>query len=692
MAIADGDAACARAIELQLGGQLDAARQVYAQILQAEPRHPTANYGLGMLHVQARRPAEALPLLQVALQSDPAVADYWLGYLEALLLAGQLAAARKALQLGLQQGLAGAAAATQEFSTRLEAAEEEARLLALVAQRNNAAARELAVELIRRDPARSCAWNVLGTLLWSEGNNADAEQVLTEAVRLSPRDAEAHCNLGLVLMAQERFAAAEMQLRLATQLAPDSAHVHYSLGLALAQQAKVVAGEASFRHGLELRAQAPLAGEDATSYSNLLFCMAHNPELTPEEFFAEHRRFGERAARQARPAGSRAAGARDPGRRLNVGFVSGDFSGHPVGQFLEPVVTRLAARGDLNLHAYSTHPAADATTARLRPAFRGWTDVDLLADADLAARIGGDRIDILVDLTGHTWFNRLPMFACRPAPVQVSWLGYPGTTGLAAMDYYLADECWLPPGAFADQFTEKLVYLPQRWGYQLHTEAAAVEPLPALQSGRLVFGSFHRFGKLNDATIRLWADILRAVPGAILLLVAVPLTGCDQQLRDRFAALGGRAGATGFPSTPVDGGVFQPAWPGGHRPRHAGLCGRHDDHALACDGGTDPDGRGRHAAGAGRGGDPRRCGPGSVRGGGRCGLRRAGAGLVAPPAGTRGDPCRVAPAAAAIAGGSAGPDRSTCGAGAAAHVAALVRRRKCGVLRHCDPDVRPHRP
>ena len=538
MAIADGDAACARAIELQLGGQLDAARQVYAQILQAEPRHPTANYGLGMLHVQARRPAEALPLLQVALQSDPAVADYWLGYLEALLLAGQLAAARKALQLGLQQGLAGAAAATQEFSTRLEAAEEEARLLALVAQRNNAAARELAVELIRRDPARSCAWNVLGTLLWSEGNNADAEQVLTEAVRLSPRDAEAHCNLGLVLMAQERFAAAEMQLRLATQLAPDSAHVHYSLGLALAQQAKVVAGEASFRHGLELRAQAPLAGEDATSYSNLLFCMAHNPELTPEEFFAEHRRFGERAARQARPAGSRAAGARDPGRRLNVGFVSGDFSGHPVGQFLEPVVTRLAARGDLNLHAYSTHPAADATTARLRPAFRGWTDVDLLADADLAARIGGDRIDILVDLTGHTWFNRLPMFACRPAPVQVSWLGYPGTTGLAAMDYYLADECWLPPGAFADQFTEKLVYLPQRWGYQLHTEAAAVEPLPALQSGRLVFGSFHRFGKLNDATIRLWADILRAVPGAILLLVAVPLTGCDQQLRDRFAALG----------------------------------------------------------------------------------------------------------------------------------------------------------
>ena len=146
MATADGDAACARAIGLQLGEQLDAARQAYAQVIATEPRHPLANYGLGMLHVQAQQPAAALPLLHVALQADPGVADYWLGYLEALLLAGQLPAARKALQLGLQRGLAGAAAAAEEFATRLHAAEEEARLLGLVAQRRNAEARELARE------------------------------------------------------------------------------------------------------------------------------------------------------------------------------------------------------------------------------------------------------------------------------------------------------------------------------------------------------------------------------------------------------------------------------------------------------------------------------------------------------------------------------------------------------------------
>jgi predicted O-linked N-acetylglucosamine transferase (SPINDLY family) len=540
MATADSDAACARAIELQLGGQLEAAQQAYARILQLQPRHATANYALGMLHVQARRPAAALPLLQIALEAGPGVPDYWLGYLEALLLDGQLAAARKVLDLGSQQGLAAAeaSAATAEFAARLQAAEDEAQLLALVAGRCHADARELAVQLIGRHPSRSCAWKTLGTLLWSEGNNADAEKVLAEAVKLSPGDAEARCNYGLVLMARERFAAAEVQLRQATALAPHSAHFHYSLGLALAQQARVVDGEASFRRGLALRSQAPLAGEDATSYSNLLFCMAHNPALTTDEFFAEHLRFGERAARQAPPARVRPAAARDPGRRLNIGFISGDFSGHPVGQFLEPVVTRLAVRGDLKLHAYCTHVAADATTARLRPAFQRWTDVDGLADADLAGRIGGDRIDILVDLTGHTWFNRLPLFAWRPAPIQVSWLGYPGTTGLAAMDYYIADARWLPPGAFDAQFTEKLVHLPDRWAYQVPAEAAAVNPLPAQQTGHLTFGSMHRFGKLNDATLDLWAAILRAVPDAMLRLVSVPLTGCDQQLRERFAALG----------------------------------------------------------------------------------------------------------------------------------------------------------
>ena len=225
---------------------------------------------------------------------------------------------------------------------------------------------------------------------------------------------------------------------------------------------------------------------------NLLFTMAHNPAVDAEALLAEHVAYGAHydrlLRRKRRPAGN----DRHADRCLRVGFVSGDLNGHPVGQFLEPVVARLAGRASLELHAYCTQARSDDVTERLQAHFRYWNAVDRVADAALAAKIRDDRIDILIDLSGHTAHNRLPAFAERPAPVQASWLGYPGTTGLKAMDYYLADRCWLPPGQFDRLFTEKLVYLPDRWAYQLHADAAPVTTLPALQLGHLTFASFHR--------------------------------------------------------------------------------------------------------------------------------------------------------------------------------------------------------
>jgi predicted O-linked N-acetylglucosamine transferase (SPINDLY family) len=184
--------------------------------------------------------------------------------------------------------------------------------------------------------------------------------------------------------------------------------------------------------------------------------------------------------------------------------------------------------------------------ARLQASFSGWSAVGALSDSALAAKIRDDRIDILIDLAGHTGHNRLPAFALKPAPVQLSWLGYPGTTGLRAMDYYLADRHWLPGGQFERLFTEKLVYLPDRWAFELHGDAAQVNSLPALASGSLTFGSFHRLGKITLATVALWSAVLRAVPGARLLLAGLPAAGAEQQLRAQFAAHGVEQGRLMF--------------------------------------------------------------------------------------------------------------------------------------------------
>jgi predicted O-linked N-acetylglucosamine transferase (SPINDLY family) len=253
---------------------------------------------------------------------------------------------------------------------------------------------------------------------------------------------------------------------------------------------------------------------------------------------AEHLRYGLHVEGPLQAGWPQHANARDPQRRLKIGFVSGDLHDHSVGRFLEPVLAHLAARADLELQAYCSNPREDPISHRLRTLFHANAAVDTLFDGPLAERIRTDVIDVLIDLSGHTGHNRLPVFARRPAPVQVSWLGYPGTTGLSAMDYYLADPKWLPPGRFDAMFTEKLIYLPDRWAFTPHPAAPPVGPLPALASGRLTFGSFHRLGKINAETIALWSELLLALPGSTLLLAGIPLEGKSARLLDQFAAHG----------------------------------------------------------------------------------------------------------------------------------------------------------
>ncbi|HSJ39586.1 MAG TPA: glycosyltransferase, partial [Xanthobacteraceae bacterium] len=188
--------------------------------------------------------------------------------------------------------------------------------------------------------------------------------------------------------------------------------------------------------------------------------------------------------------------------------------------------------------SYDAQPAEDATSVRLRALASHWTNAAAMPDSQLGARIRADRIDILFDLSGHTAGGRLPVFARRPAPVQISWIGYPGTTGLSAIDYRLVDAIAAPPGRFDHLFTERLAYLPYMSVFDRPDNLSEVAEPPMLGAGRITFGSFNRVNKLGERTVELWARVLKRIPVSRLLIGALPDQRVAEQLRQRFGAAG----------------------------------------------------------------------------------------------------------------------------------------------------------
>lgn len=363
---------------------------------------------------------------------------------------------------------------------------------------------------VRLEPSRPEAWNVFGHGLLTLGRCEEAKRALEKALQLRPGYPAAHDNLGRLLKAQGRSAEA------------------------LAHHRKALLGDP--------RPQV---------HSNLLYSLHFPAGIPAEEIAAEHRRWAERHAvplhpsaagsgagpvlgrpegtRQSHPFGTRPSGSVPraasadgprPGSdgRLRVGYVSPDLCRHAVAYFLEPV---LAAhdRSGFEIVCYNDATAADEVTARLRSHASLWRDIAGQSDAQLAGRIRSDGIDILVDLAGHTARNRLLVFARRPAPVQVAWLGYPNTTGLEAIDYRLTDALSDPPGAGDALYTEKLVRLPGAFScFGPQPESPPVAPPPALAAGCVTFGCFNHLAKLTPPAIDLWARLLRESPTSRLLL------------------------------------------------------------------------------------------------------------------------------------------------------------------------------
>jgi len=533
-------------------GNLDQAIALYGAVLDLQPGHAGAHHGIGLLARQAGDVGAAIPHFAAALQADPNERAHWLDYLAALVEARQYATASELLELGRTNGLQGDE--IDDIAQRLassgapDSAEIDA-ASALYAQRRDDEAEAAARSLIERFPQHPFGWKLLGGVAHRRGDADLSVHAMGMSARYDPDDGETLSNLGLLLMRANRLDEAEQVLQRATVLQPENPNGHNHLAITLAELGRLVEAHASASAALALEPHHEGAGitlalvlqtqsrqpeavavyrgilernpEQSDAHSNMLFCMSEMNELTPEALFAEHRHYAALVERRTPPAPA-LDNTPEPERRLRIGFVSGDLRNHAVANFIEPIFEQLAGRPGVVLYAYYNHTVHDATTERLRGHLEHWRAVSTLDDAALARLVRADGIDILVDLSGHTSFNRLPAFARRMAPLQLSWIGYPGTTGLAAMDYYLADHTFLPHGRFDHLFTEKLVQLPLSVPFQPAAESPDVGPLPALARGHITFGSFNRPSKINPQVVKAWAALLHAVPGARLLVAGMP--------------------------------------------------------------------------------------------------------------------------------------------------------------------------
>lgn len=378
----------------------------------------------------------------------------------------------------------------------------------------------------------------LGVVLQSMRDFDGAMAAFDRAIALRADDALAHTHRGAVLAAQGRLTEAADGHRNALRIAPDLAAAHNNLGIVLKDQGLLAEAREAYEAALAARP------DDAGAYSNLLLCLSYDPAVAGDEVLARHRDW---AARHARPSGVSfhldATAAATAAAPLRIGYVSPDFWTHSVACFIEPVLAEHdPAKVEVTCYSDVTEP--DETTARLRGLAARWRDVAGLDDAALCERIRADGIQILVDLTGHTGNNRLAVFGRRATPVQVSWIGYPATTGLAAMDYRVTDAWADPPGETDAFHSERLLRLPGGFlCYRPPPDAPApADPPPdASAPGRpATFGSFNNLSKVTDAAIAVWCDILRRAPDARLLLKSRQLA--DRGVRDRILGVFARHG------------------------------------------------------------------------------------------------------------------------------------------------------
>jgi len=388
---------------------------------------------------------------------------------------------------------------------------------------------------ISLQPDNADALRILGKILASSGHWEEADTAFRASLELNPAAAASWMGLGLLCRDRRKTGEARHCFEQAVLLRPKDPFLLSNLAVVLGDVGQVSESIRHFEAALQIHPQA------MTAHSNLLLTLHYDPAGTPSRLKEEHRRWAERHA----PPVSPQSRAQIKVRRclgegpIRVGFLSGDFRRHPVGRLLSAVWRQWSAN-EVRIHAYETGGPADEMTGQLRDRADLWRRLDQLSDEAAADQIAADQTDVLIDLSGHTSGHRLGVLHHRPAPVQMTWFGYPNTTGLSSVDYRLTDAEADPLGV-EDRYSERLIRLPRvAWVYQPTEPILPVLPRPSARGGRFTWGCLNNPAKVNSGCLEAWGRILKAVPDSQLVL----LVREDDESRERIESGLLSAGAT----------------------------------------------------------------------------------------------------------------------------------------------------
>lgn len=514
------DSALEEALAHHEAGRLGEAEAQYRAVLHRDANNARALHLLGVLQHQYGDNRSALGNIRRAVALDPAVALFHFNLGNVLAAMDETASAAEAfarateLDPGHAAGWFNLGRARMQRNLEGEAIAAFRRALALQPGME-AARQELGKALVAfadKNPGMDAAYGEGIALLenhWQFGPDPlGSRMALAHALEQTGRWSDATAHFAAVIA--ER---------------PDAVPAYCGLGNCYNRMGRMPDAIREYRRALAANP------DDPNTASSIVSGLIYDIECTAQALFEEHRRWGLRYADPLRVRRGFHGNERDPDKRLKVGYVSPDFRSHPVTALFLPVLSRHDPAA-VETFCYYNLSAADAVTARVRQAAHNWRDIAGASDEEVARRIAEDRIDILVDLAGHTSNGRLLAFARKPAPVQASWLGYFHSTGVAAVDYFVTDPCSSPPGQ-EKYFVERLARLPHtRFCYEPREYMPESGPLPALERGHVTFGCFNNLAKLNPRVLALWSELLRRLPAARLHIQAGALN--DAANRERF--------------------------------------------------------------------------------------------------------------------------------------------------------------
>ncbi len=559
----------------------DAALKSYRRAVALDPNYLDAKVNMALALRESGDVAGCIEALEQTLQEHPDQASVLNAYGNALREAERFKDAQMALQsaldlepenaevlnnLGLVLALLGDRFIAAEMFEQACALRPDMPVLAnnygtlLLKMFNLEAAIDQLARAVALDPKYLDALVNLGVAHFMRGNYDEAVDAYRQALSLDSNNAFAHYSLGVALLEQQDLTEAVKEIEFALIVNPGNVMARNTLGVALLEQHRIEEA----RDAMAMAAKADTMSAPIYA-SNHLFTSLYQPDVDPDALYRIHCDFGRRFTSGEVNPKQPHANPRDPNRKLRLAYMSPDFRGHSVSHFMEPLLEK-HDRSAFEVVLYSNTTRIDKITQAMERAADVWVETAGLTDAALVERIRSDRVDVLVNLGGHTSGNRLPVCGHKPAPVQIEYLGYPDTSGVAAMEYRITDERADPQGEAEARSVETLLRLPECFHcYRPTSKAPDPAPAPHVERGYVTFGSFNVLPKLNANVVEAWSEILRQVPKSRLYLK------CKQLKTDSVRArVLGYFAAAGIDATRISMEAFVPSVKD-HLGRYAGV-------------------------------------------------------------------------------------------------------------------------